>query len=192
MNKTIVLLILMANVASVFSMNFDVEVLYDKDVENFPLEELKNIRLKDADEQKDFFEAIYNSFSLEKAWENISSFSKDEQKNIIIWFTNYNGIVPKKTYTWYNENLFSKVELATFWLTDLKAWRFLSTSKSQLEKQAKLMVNKINEKQVELDECPLISKSDQLSDTINEYFKTLRSSDFFNWLKITELPHRSN
>jgi len=115
---------------------------------------------------------------------------------IIVWFSNYFGSVMEGTCAWYRENIFNKMSQGTFWLTDLKAWSFLSVDKEQLKKNYPALVEKIERIQQnkvagvpELNkpempiECPLITKSSDVIDKeLPSRYKPLISKEFFQWL----------
>lgn len=159
------------------------------------VEELRNVRAKSPAERKAFFQQVRDLFPLEKT---IQEVNKLENPQVILWFTNYFGSVMEKTLKWYTENLFSKVSNATFWLTDLKAWSFLSVDKEQLKQTYGPLVNQLEQLQkakdlgypnnlssISLEECPLINKSSDVVDKEIEnigHYKLLSSKAFFTWL----------
>lgn len=163
-----------ANKKSLVSINSSVKVL--------PIEDLRNVRSKSSEEKAKLFELMRQTIPLSNA---ISSIQKLPNPQIIVWFSNYFGSVMEKTCDWYNQNIFSKLPKATFWLTDLKAWALLSVDKEQLRRTYAPLVRCIEEK-LPLSECPLITKSsDVLDEDINiktKRYKLLSSKAFFNWL----------
>jgi hypothetical protein len=135
-------------------------------------------------------------FPIEKT---LLAMEKAENPQVILWFTNYFGSAMTETLKWYKENLFSKVKNVTFWLTDLKAWSFLSVDKQQLKQTYKQLTSRIEDLQkaketdkdiqslqITITECPMTTKS---SDIVNEAtlsqtrsYKLLSSKAFFKWL----------
>lgn len=169
----------------------DALIRANQNISLLPIEELRNVRSKSSEEKEKLFDLMRQTVPLSRA---ISTIKKLPNPQVIIWFSNYFGSVMEKTVDWYTQNLFSKLPNATFWLTDLKAWAFLSVDKEQLKKTYAALVtriealqtDKMNAKSLTLSECPLTSKSsDVLDEEINtktKRFKLLSSKAFFNWL----------
>ncbi|CAN5172243.1 hypothetical protein BH09DEP1_BH09DEP1_0420 [soil metagenome] len=161
-------------------------------VKALPIEDLRNVRLeKNSEKKAKLFELMLQVIPLTNAISTIQSLPNPQ---IIVWFSNYFGSVMELTCDWYNQNLFSKLPKATFWLTDLKAWAFLSVDKEQLKKIYSKLATRIETIQTDktktqplnLSECPLITKSsDVLDEEVNiktKRYKLLSSKVFFNWL----------
>jgi hypothetical protein len=172
-----------------------VSICCDPAISAIPIEDLRTVRSKSAQDKEALFEKMKVFFPIEKA---ITELQKLENPQVIVWFTNYFGSVMSKTLAWYTQNLFSRVKNGTFWLTDLKAWSFLSVDKEQLQKTYPELVSRINALQeaktsgkdisssvIPLSECPLVTKaSDVVNETLNTTtrYRSLSSKEFFNWL----------
>lgn len=153
------------------------------------IEDLRTVRSKSQEEKALMFAKFKDGFPLEKSLTRVKSL-KDPQ--VVIWFTNYFGSVNKDTADWYQREVFTKLPNATLWLTDLKAWTFLSVDKEQLKKNYSSIVAQLeniqkaknsNEKWEPLKECPLITKSSDILVTSSNKYKVLSSKEFFVWLQ---------
>src|ERR1700733_5496620 len=182
-----------------------VSICCDPSINTIPIEDLRSVCSKSAQDKEALFEKMKVFFPVEKT---ITELQKLENPQVVVWFTNYFGSVMNKTLTWYTQNLFSRIKNATFWLTDLKAWSFLSVDKEQLQKTYPDLVSRIDLLQkakaydedskslvVPLEECPLITKA---SNVVNEAlntttrYKSLSSRDCFIWLLKNNQPSLIN
>jgi len=97
-------------------------------------------------------------FSLDKAIARVQSLDNPQ---VVLWFANYFGGLPKETLRYYKKEVFNTIPNATFWLADLKAWGFLVVDPAQLEQNYPALVAKLRgdgqfKGKLEEGECPLL------------------------------------
>lgn len=144
---------------------------------------IREARSKSATEKQSLFEKTKESFPLKLA---IARVNEIKNPQVILWFSNYFGGVKKAQLEWNKTNLFKTMPNATFWLTDLKAWGFLSVDAKQLGVIYKGLVTKLkSEGQLSEAECPLLTQSSSVVDndiTKSQMYRLLASKSFFKWL----------
>jgi hypothetical protein len=188
MKKLVVSILFITSLFCTIEATVTVNVAYDPAISSMPIEDLRNVRLKENQEQEHLLKLIQTMFSVERACEAIGQLSSAHSiPHIVLWFTNYFGSVMAGTVSWYNNNILSQIPNSLFWLTDLKAWCFLTNNKSELKKIYKDIVAKIeNNERLSAQECPLIIQSSSvLTPTINDIkprYNALVSKEFFIWL----------
>ena len=167
------------------STPLDLDVSYADDIPSAQTD-LPNVRSKADSEKGALFQKMLDRFPLTKA---IKQVKKTASPQVVLWFTNYFGSVSQETAEWYRDKVFDKVfkkvPKATFWLTDLKAWRFLSVDAQQLGINYKSIVEQIRQRPLAPKECPLVDKcSDVLDESIsqNGAYESLSSQSFFQWM----------
>lgn len=144
---------------------------------------LMHIRSMPDGEKEALFKKMPTYFPLVKAIEQVN---KVDSPQVVLWFTSYFGCVSSKAFAWNKENIFKQLPKATFWLTDLKAWQFLSVDAEQLAKNCPALVEKMKQGKVTPQECPLVDKSssDVLDESVSKIgaYRLLSSQAFFKWL----------
>ena len=142
---------------------------------------IRDVRTMEEKQKQLLFQRMGKLLPSECALARISNIANPQ---IILWFTNYFGKVSKATLAWYKKNVLTELPKATFWLADLKAWRFLSTGKNELK--GPLVDRLLAGQQLSPKECPLINEtsSDVLDASVNDLpcYKLLSSKTFFEWL----------
>lgn len=157
------------------------KITYESSLPLLVTEGIRDVRSMEEKAREMLFQRMAALLPREGA---LGRINRIQNPQVILWFTNYFGKVSKATLAWYRENIMSKVPKSTFWLTDLKAWRLLSTGKNEL--RGALVDRLMAGQQLNPAECPLLceSTSDMVDVAINRIpsYKLLSSKAFFEWL----------
>ncbi len=164
-----------------------VEIFYTPAIQEIPIPSLKNLRSLTEDAKRNLFDSFVPQFPIQAAVKQMRQAVRNPQ--IVLWFTNHYGQVPREGMRWYKEQIIDQLAPhgATFWLVDLAAWRFLSLKEEELLKCADFV--RCMEKASSRADVPgcyssLVSDSAQVLGGLEKLlsYAPLRSREFFRWL----------
>lgn len=167
--------------------SFEVALGYDKALERMPLTLLKSLRQYTLEERKTLYKKLkfHQEFSIKKA---IQALKIKKNLNIVLWFTDHFGNVSSSGSYWYQTAIFTPLIplQATFWLTDLTAWRYLSTKDKELRKCTDYIkvAQESRTKALNKAECPLLTdvSTSLFSLPLSASYQVLQANKFFFWL----------
>ena len=171
-----------------------VQVFYDANIEQLPIQRLKNLRYEDTQEKNKLFAHFtsINSFDIKNICPKLNSIP---QPNIVLWFTNHKGTIPYAGLEWYKKNVFDTCSQdATFWLTDLSAWKFFSLQQQELNACSgflQVMEDIHNKRDMSIEQCALTNIRSPLfaqAQAFGDRYKALVAQQFFIWLSTFAEP----
>ncbi len=167
--------------------SFEVTIHYDQAIKKMPLTLLKSLRQYTLEERKALYKTL--GFQHELSSKKVVEVLKTKKNpHIVLWFTDHFGNLSSSGTRWYQDTIFTQLLpfQATFWLTDLTAWRYFSTKDQKLRAcpDYKKVIQESSIKVLKKDECPLLSdvSTTLLSLPLSTSYQILQANKFFSWL----------